>query len=120
MRFLPFTIKYLTPFLLGACSVLHFAPFNFYPLIFFTIIPLLYLINFNGSENAKSFIFGSGFFIFGIYWIYICFQKFGGMPSFYGNFFNITLCLFLAFFFLPFSFSENIKILFFLSLLFLL
>ena len=109
MRFLPFTNKYLIPFLLGACSILGFSPFNFYPLIFFTIIALLYLINFNGSENARSFLFGSGFFIFGIYWIFICLQKFGGMPSIMAIFSTLTLCLFLAFFFLPFSLFKKYK-----------
>ena len=78
---------YLIPFLLGASSVLAFAPFNFYPLIFLSIIGLLYITNQNESANIESFAFGSGFFIVGIYWIYICLQQFGGMPSFLASWF---------------------------------
>ena len=109
MKFLHLTYKYLVPFLLGSCSILAFSPFNFYPLIFFTIISLLYITNSNGSENIKSFLYGSGFFIFGIYWIYICLQKFGGMPSLMAVFSTLALCLYLALFFLPFSLFKRYK-----------
>jgi len=101
--------KYLIPFLLGALSVLAFAPFNFYPLIFLSIIGLLYITNQNESANIESFAFGSGFFIVGIYWIYICLQQFGGMPSFLALGSTLSLCLFLALFFLPFSLFSQYK-----------
>ena len=101
--------KYLIPFSLGASSVLAFAPFNFYPLIFLSIIGLLYITNKNESANTKSFVFGSGFFVIGIYWIYICLQQFGGMPSFIALVSTLSLCLFLALFFLPFSLFRKYK-----------
>ena len=101
--------KYLIPFLMGAFSVLAFAPFNFYPLIFFSIIGLLYITNKNESANIKSFLFGSGFFVIGIYWIYICLQQFGGMPPFIALVSTLFLCLFLALFFLPFSLFSQYK-----------
>ena len=100
---------YLIPFLLGASSVLAFAPFNFYPLIFLSIIGLLYITKQNKSANTKSFVFGSGFFVIGIYWIYICLQQFGGMPSFIALVSTLSLCLFLALFFLPFSLFRKYK-----------
>ena len=101
--------KYLIPFLMGAFSVLAFAPFNFYPLIFFSIIGLLYITNKNESANIKTFLFGSGFFVIGIYWIYICLQQFGGMPPFIALVSTLSLCLFLALFFLPFSLLSQYK-----------
>jgi apolipoprotein N-acyltransferase len=101
--------KYLIPFFLGGVSVLAFAPFNFYPLIFLAIIGLLYITNQNESANIKSFVFGSGFFVIGIYWIYICLQQFGGMPPFIALVSTLSLCLFLALFFLPFSLLSQYK-----------
>ena len=71
MKFHLFLHNYLIPFLLGATAILAFAPFNFYPIIFISIIGLLYVTNINKSKNIKSFMFGSGFFVVGIYWIYI-------------------------------------------------
>ena len=112
--------KYLIPFFLGAFSVFAFAPFNFYPLIFLAIIGLLYITNKNESANIKSFVFGSGFFIIGIYWIYICLQQFGGMPPFIALVSTLSLCLFLALFFLPFSLLSQYKNNIFLYPLFLL
>jgi len=95
--------NFLIPFSLGAISVFAFAPFSFYPLILLSIIGLLYITNKNESAKIKSFVFGSGFFIAGIYWIYICLQQFGGMPPFIALVSTLSLCLFLALFFLPFS-----------------
>jgi apolipoprotein N-acyltransferase len=114
MKFQLFLHNYLIPFLLGASSILAFAPFNFYPLIFTSIIGLLYVTNKNKSKNKKSFLFGSGFFVVGIYWIYICLQQFGGMPTFIALISTLSLCLFLALFFLPFSLlnQHNNKIFF--------
>jgi len=101
--------QYLTPFLLGSSSVLAFAPFYFYPVIFLTIIGFLFLIATKGSANTKSFMFGAGFFVTGIYWVYICLQEFGGMPSFMALIATLALCLFLALFFLPFSLFKEYK-----------
>ena len=101
--------NFLMPFFLGAVSVFAFAPFSFYPLIFLSIIGLLYITNKNESAKIKSFVFGSGFFIAGIYWIYICLQQFGGMPPFIALVSTLSLCLFLALFFLPFSLLSQYK-----------
>ena len=109
MKFKLAVYNYLIPFLLGALSILAYAPFNFYPLIFLSIIGLLYITNKNESANTKSFIFGSGFFVVGIYWIYICLQQFGGMPPFIALVSTLSLCLFLALFFLPFSLFSRYK-----------
>jgi len=109
MTLLPFTNKYIIPFILGSCSILAFSPFNFYFLIFLSIIGLLYITNSNGSENIKCFMYGNGFFIFGIYWIYICLQKFGGMPSLIAILSTLALCLYLSLFFLSFSLFKRYK-----------
>ena len=100
---------YLIPFLLGTISVLAFAPFNLYPLIILTIISLLFITKNSELANIKCFIFGSGFFVAGIYWIFICLQQFGGMPPLGALLSTLTLCLFLALFFLPFSLFNQYK-----------
>lgn len=111
--------KFFLPFLLGAASILAFAPFNFYPLIFISIIGLLYITNKKDSSNIESFLFGNGFFIFGIYWIYICLQQFGGMPTSFALISTLALCLFLSFFFLPFTlFNKYKESIFFIPALF--
>ena len=48
--------KYLLPFFLGGISVLAFAPFNFYLLIFLSLIGLLFITNKNESANIKSIV----------------------------------------------------------------
>ena len=101
--------NYLIPFFLGASSILAFAPFNFYPIIFFTIIGLLYITNKNNQSKIKSLVFGIGFFVTGIYWVYICLQQFGGMPPFIALISTFSLCLFLALFFFPFSLFNQYK-----------
>jgi len=101
--------QYLIPFLLGSSSVIAFAPFYFYPVIFLTITGLLFVVTIKGSATTKSLIFGSGFFVTGIYWVYICLEKFGGMPSFMALISTLALCLFLALFFLPFALFKEYK-----------
>ena len=109
MTFKIFLSIYLIPFSLGAFSVLAFAPFNFYPIIFLTIIGLICITSKKNLINIKTFVFGSGFFIAGIYWIYICLQQFGGMPPLLALLSTLFLCLFLALFFLPFSLFSEFK-----------
>tara|TARA_Y100001970_G_C14250489_1_gene871469 strand:+ start:3712 stop:5286 length:1575 start_codon:yes stop_codon:yes gene_type:complete len=78
-------VIYFAPFILGAITILGFAPYNLTFLNFLTFSTLLYLI-FNLKEKIKSkyrkkkssryffhlgCAFGFGFFLFGNYWISI-------------------------------------------------
>ncbi|MCB5185046.1 apolipoprotein N-acyltransferase [Methylobacillus gramineus] len=77
-------LPHLIALLLGALSVLGFAPFYFYPVTIISMAGLFYL--WYQSPSAKhawwlGFSFGLGLFGAGIYWIYISLHDFGGMPA---------------------------------------
>ena len=48
-----------------------------------------------------SISFGLGFFLAGLYWIYISLNIYGQMPSFLAALSTFLFCLFLSFFFIP-------------------
>ncbi len=87
--------------LLGSFSVLGFAPFHVFPATIVGIAGLFYL--WQQAPGAKQaawlgFFYGLGFFISGIYWIYISLHDFGGMPWWMAAFSTFCLCAFLSIF----------------------
>ena len=80
-----FFVIFLTPFLLGALTILGFSPYNFTFINFFSFSILLFLIfiikkktqsNYRKKKSKHYFFylgcaFGFGFFLFGNYWISI-------------------------------------------------
>ena len=87
--------------LLGALSVLGFAPFYFYPARIISLIGLFYFwhLSYTPKQAAFSgFIYGLGMFGTGIYWIYISLHEFGGMPNLMAGFCTFVLCAFLSLF----------------------
>ena len=64
--------RYLVAFLAGLISVLAFAPVFFFPVLFFTLPVLVWLID--GSDGPRSaalagWVFGFGYFIASLFWI---------------------------------------------------
>ena len=96
-------------FFLGGLLVLSFSPFNFYLILPLAFTIFFWLIQKNNLPLKECIFFGLGFFIFGIYWIYICLQKFGGMPEIAAGFSTFSLCLFLSLFFLSLSIFPKIS-----------
>lgn len=91
----------LWPFLLGALTVLGFAPFYLYPLPFFTLAALFYLWLQVGSRRAGfwiGFMFGLGLFGAGVSWIYVSLHDFGMLPAPLAVLATLLLCAFLALF----------------------
>ena len=87
--------------LLGALSVLGFAPFYFYPASIISLIGLFYFwhLSYTPKQAAYAgFIYGLGMFGAGIYWIYISLHEFGGMPNLMAGFSTFVLCAFLSLF----------------------
>lgn len=87
--------------LFGSFAVLGFAPFYTYPTTIISLAALLYL--WHKADDAKQaawlgFFYGLGFFIAGIYWIYISLHDFGGMPWWMAGFSTFCLCAFLSLF----------------------
>lgn len=91
----------LTALLLGALCVFGFAPFYCF------VVPILALAGlfglWHGAQSARQaawlgFIFGLGFFVAGIAWIYISLHDIGGMPAWMAGLATLGLCAFLALF----------------------
>ena len=95
--------------ILGSLLVLSFSPFNFYLILPLVFTIFFWLIRKNNLPLKECLLFGLGLFIFGIYWIYICLQKFGGMPEILAILSTFILCLFLSLFFLSLSVFPKFK-----------
>lgn len=91
--------KAFVAFLLGAASVLGFAPFYFFPLPIVTLALLLCLWNQLERRLAAflvGFAFGLGFFGFGTSWVYVSLHDFGAMPVWLAGIATLLFCAILA------------------------
>jgi apolipoprotein N-acyltransferase len=89
------------PFLLGALTVLGFAPFYFYFLPPLTLAALFYLWLHAGSRRATfmiGFMFGLGLYGVGASWVYVSLHDFGMMPMPIAVLATVLFCAFLALF----------------------
>ena len=70
-------------FLLGAASVLGFAPFELFPVPLLTLAALAWLWRAATPRAAalQGFAFGLGLFLAGVSWVYVSMHVFGGMPA---------------------------------------
>jgi apolipoprotein N-acyltransferase len=86
---------------LGSISILGFAPFNLFLIPPFALLVFLLINHKNNTHSYLSSIsFGLGFFLAGLYWIYISLNIYGQMPSFLAAFFNLfILFIFIIFFY---------------------
>jgi apolipoprotein N-acyltransferase len=87
--------------LFGTLTVFGFAPFGLFWLPWLTLSGLLLLwhqASTPGQVFKLGLAFGLGFYIFGIYWIYISLHTFGGMPWWFAGFSTFCLCAFMALF----------------------
>ncbi len=100
MRFLS-KFNFALPYLLGAVTVLAFAPFYIFPIAVLSLIGIIYLwIKADSAKTAfkLGFQFGLGLHVVGTYWIYISLHDFGGMPWWFAGFSTFCLCAFMALF----------------------
>jgi apolipoprotein N-acyltransferase len=89
------------PALLGALTVLGFAPFYLFPLPVLTLGGLFHLWRHAGSHRAAAWIgfaFGCGLFLVGVSWVYVSMHDFGGMPLPVAVLATVLFCVFLALF----------------------
>ena len=87
--------------LLGALTVLGFAPFYLFPIPLITLAVLCHL--WRGSATSfhsalLGFSFGMGMFSAGVTWIYVSLHDFGAMPAPIAVLALIFLCAYLALF----------------------
>lgn len=84
----PRPLRLIAALLLGAVSVLAYAPIGWFPLIWLTLSGLFALLDRSADEgrNARQgaligAAFGFGMFITGVSWVYVSLSVFGGMPA---------------------------------------
>jgi apolipoprotein N-acyltransferase len=71
-------------FVLGAVTVVGYAPFYMFPLPVVTLAGLFYLWSQAGTPRAAAltgFAFGLGLLLFGASWVYVSLHDFGAMPA---------------------------------------
>jgi apolipoprotein N-acyltransferase len=91
----------LIAMVLGACSVLGFAPYYVFPVPIIALMALFYLCLKTDTLRGAwilGFSYGLGLYGVGIYWIYISLHTFGGMPWWFAGFCTFCLCAFMALF----------------------
>ncbi len=69
--------------IIGALTVLGFAPFNFHFIPLITLAGLFFLWLHTPTPTRAAwlgFVFGLGLFIGGVHWIYVALNVYGGMP----------------------------------------
>lgn len=98
---------YALTFLTGLISVFGFSPFNVYIVPVLTILLFLYLHQHSRTLFTSSILFGLGFFLGGIHWIFISLNIFGQMPTILAAFSTLLFCLFLSIFFLPLAWVSH-------------
>jgi apolipoprotein N-acyltransferase len=95
------TAPHLTAaFLLGAASVLGFAPFQLFPIPLATLAALIWLWRAASPRKAAilGFAFGAGLFLAGVSWVYVSMHVFGGMPPWLAGLAAVLFCCVLALF----------------------
>ena len=90
-------------FVLGALSVLSFAPFEAFPLLWLTSAGLYVLLcrvaelPLAGRRSALlGGAFGLGLFLAGVYWLFISMHTYGGMPALVAALLTLLFCAYLA------------------------
>jgi len=89
------------PFLLGALTVLGFAPFYLYFIPVLTLAALFHLWLHAGSKRAAlaiGFLFGLGLFGAGASWVYVSLHDYGMLPLPLAALATLLFCAFLALF----------------------
>jgi len=96
-----YRIKWVAAALLGAITVLGFAPFYFFPIPIITLALLLKFVRESRSSWQASqlgFSFGMGLFSCGVTWLYISLHDFGAMPTSIAVVALMILCAYMSLF----------------------
>jgi apolipoprotein N-acyltransferase len=87
--------------LAGAAAVLGFSPVDAFPVLLAALALLAHFWVRAPSPRAAfvlGFLFGLGFFLAGVSWIYVSLHRFGGMPAPLAALATLGFCAFLALF----------------------
>jgi len=94
-----FSVQSAAVVILGAFTVLGYAPYYFYPAPILALAGLFYF--WHRAETLKQamqlgFAFGMGLFGAGVSWIYVSLHDFGGMPAPAAFFATAVFCAFIS------------------------
>jgi apolipoprotein N-acyltransferase len=93
--------RFAVAMLLGAATVIGFAPLALFPLPLVTIAALLWLMQKAASARQAGglgFGWGLGFFVGGVSWVYVSLHDVGGMAAPLAALATLLFCLWLALF----------------------
>lgn len=96
-----FPLLLLTSLLAGALAVAGFAPFNFWPVPVLSLAVLFALLARTASVRAGfliGLVWGLGFFITGVSWVYVSLSVYGNMPAWLAALATFLFCALLALF----------------------
>ena len=99
-RRLPFA-QLLIPLFAGAAAVAGFAPFGLWPLPILSLAVLFVMLERAPSARAGfmlGFVWGLGFFLVGVSWVFVSLSVYGGMPAWLAGLATFLFCAFLALF----------------------
>ena len=85
----------------GAAAVAGFSPIDLFPVTLIALVLLVHQWMRASSPRAafiSGYLFGLGFFLAGVSWVYISLSRFGGMPAPVAAFATFGFCAFLALF----------------------
>jgi apolipoprotein N-acyltransferase len=95
--------RYLIALLLGAASVAAFAPLGWVPAAWLTLGGLYTLLGSLVDKHAPArqgaligWLFGLGFFLVGVSWIFVSLSTFGGMPVLVASLATLFFCTAMA------------------------
>jgi len=94
-------VSLVLAFVLGAVTVVGYAPYYMFPLPVVTLAGLFYLWSQAGSPRTAAwagYAFGLGLFLFGVSWIYISLHDYGAMPAPLAAIATFLYCAILALF----------------------
>ena len=85
-------------FVIGALTMLSFAPVNFWPLALVSAVVILYVFRHCRPDQAAKlgFAYGAGLFLTGTYWLYISIHVFGQAPLILAMFLMVALVIIMA------------------------
>jgi len=89
------------PLLAGASCVLGFAPFYAWPVPIVAVALLVFAWMRSGSAlqaGLSGFVFGLGYFLAGVSWVYVSLHVFGSMPAALAALATFVFCAYLALF----------------------
>ncbi|MCW9711097.1 apolipoprotein N-acyltransferase [Avibacterium sp. 21-586] len=91
---------YLIALLSGGLGVLAFSPFDFWGAAYVSLLGLLWVAKTGKKSTALcgAFLWGLGFFTFGVNWLHVSIHQFGGSPLWLSYILVLLLAAYLALF----------------------